>query len=553
MKLPYIIIIDDDAQVLRAIQQDIRNKYRDDYKIAATESAVEALEVIKELKLKNEEVALFISDQRMPEMEGIAFLEKANEIFPAAKKILLTAYSDIETAIKAINNVRLDYYLLKPWHPVEEKLFPVVNDLLDEWQALYKPDHEATRIIGFQWSPKSHELKEFLSGNLVPYIWMDIENDAEAEKYLVSANVSISDLPLVIFKDGSVIIDPSLPDLAERVGLHQKATKEMYDVLIIGAGPAGLAASVYGSCEGLKTLLIERSNPGGQASSSARIENYLGFPNGLSGAELSRRAITQTLRFGTEILTPQEVKSFTVKDGYKITEMKDGSEIHSKAIVIATGVAYKKLEISGLEAFSGAGVYYGAASIEANACRNEIIYIVGGGNSACQAAMYMSKFAKEVNILIRRNALSEVAANYLVENIIHTANIHVIANTDVIACSGSSILENITLKNANTGEEKTVPVKALFIYIGTKPGTAWLNSTVLKDERGFILSGSDLLKDKSFNSLWKLKREPFMPETSVPGIFAAGDVRFGAMTGISAAVGEGSMAIRFVRKYLHET
>jgi len=552
MKLPYIIIIDDDVQVLRAIQRDIRNEYRDDYKVAATESAIEALEVIKELKLKNEEVALFITDQRMPEMEGIAFLEKANEIFPDAKKVLLTAYSDIDAAIKAINNVKLDYYLLKPWHPPEEKLFPVVNDLLNEWQALYKPDHEATRIIGFQWSLKSHRLKEFLSGNLVPYIWMDIENDADAEKYLISANVSKSGLPLVIFKDGSFVNDPSLSDLAQRVGLQQKATKEMYDVLIIGAGPAGLAASVYGSCEGLKTILIERSNPGGQASSSARIENYLGFPNGLSGAELSRRAITQTLRFGTEILTPQEVKSITVKDGYKITLLQDGSEIHSKTIVIATGVAYKKLEIEGLEYFSGAGVYYGAASVEAHACRNETIYIVGGGNSACQAAMYMSKFAKEVNILIRRDTLSQVAANYLVENISRTPNIHVIANTDVVACSGLSVLESITLKNAKTGEEKTVPAKALFIYIGTKPGTAWLNDLMLKDEKGFILSGSDLLKDKSFNALWKLKREPFMPETSVPGIFASGDVRYGAMTGISSAVGEGSMAIRFVRKYLQE-
>ncbi|MGE5106068.1 MAG: FAD-dependent oxidoreductase [Sphingobacteriales bacterium] len=552
MKLPYIIIIDDDTQVLRAIQRDIRNQYRDEYKVAATESAIEALEVIKELKLKNEVVALFISDQRMPEMEGIEFLEKANEIFPSAKKILLTAYSDIEAAIKAINDVKLDYYLLKPWHPPEEKLFPVVNDLLDEWQAFYKPDHEATRIIGFQWSPKSHKLKEFLSGNLVPYIWMDIEKDAEAEKYLISTNVSKSDLPLVVLKDGSFIKDPSLTELAERVGLQQKASKEMYDVLIIGAGPAGLAASVYGSCEGLKTLLIERSNPGGQASSSARIENYLGFPSGLSGAELSRRAITQTLRFGTEIITPQEVKNITVKDGYKITELVDGSQIHSKAIVIATGVAYKKLDIPGIENFTGSGVYYGAAAVEANACRNEIIYIVGGGNSACQAAMYMSKFAKEVNIIIRRDALSQIAANYLVENISHTPNIQVIAHTDVIACTGSTVLETITLKNGKTGEEKTVPAKALFIYIGAKPSTAWLNDLVLKDEKGFIISGSDLMKDKSFNTFWKLKREPFMPETSVPGIFASGDVRFGAMTGISSAVGEGAMSIRFVRKYLQE-
>jgi thioredoxin reductase (NADPH) len=552
MKLPIIIITDDDIQVLRAIQRDIRSEYRSDYKIVALESAREALELIKELKLKNEEVALFISDQKMPEMEGIAFLEKANEIFPAAKKVLLTAYSDIEAAIKAINTVKLDYYLQKPWHPAVEKLFPVVNDLLNEWHALYKPDYEATRIIGYQWSPKSHKLKQFLSGNLVPYIWMDIEDNPEAEEYLISANVSTSELPLVVLKNGSFLNDPSLSDLAAGVGLQQKATQEMYDVLIIGAGPAGLAASVYGSCEGLKTLLIEKRNPGGQASSSARIENYLGFPHGLSGGELTQRALTQTIRLGTEILTPQQVKNITVKDGYKITELMDGSEVHSKAIVIATGVAYKELDVPGLQNFTGAGVYYGSAAVEAQACLNETIYIVGGGNSACQAAMYMSKFAKEVNILIRRDALSQVAANYLVENISRTPNIHVMANTDVISCSGSSCLENITLRNGKTLEEKTVPAKALFIYIGTNPGTAWLNDIVLKDEKGFILSGSDVMKDKSFHTFWKLKREPFLAETSVPGIFASGDVRYGALTGISSAVGEGSMAIRFVRKYLQE-
>jgi thioredoxin reductase (NADPH) len=552
MKLPYIIIIDDDPQVLRAIQRDIRNEFREEYKVAATESAREAIELIKELKLKNETVALFISDQRMPEMEGIEFLEKANEIFPEAKKVLLTAYSDIEAAIKAINTVKLDYYLLKPWHPPEEKLFPVVNDLLTEWQALYKPDHEATRIIGFQWSPKSHHLKEFLSGNLVPYLWMDVESDQDAEKFLVSSNASRSDLPLVILKNGSVLADPSLPELAEKLGLQQTAEHDMYDVLIIGAGPAGLAASVYGSCEGLRTLLIERSNPGGQASSSARIENYLGFPSGLSGAELSRRAVTQTLRFGTEILTPKEVKAITVRDGYKITELTDGSTIHSKTIVIATGVAYKKLEIEGIDLFAGAGVYYGAASVEANACRNQDIYIVGGGNSACQAALYMSKFAKEVNIVIRKQALSQTAANYLVENIRRTPNIRIIGSTDVIACHGSTVLETITLRNAVTGEEKTVPAKALFIYIGTRPGTEWLNGLVLTDEKGFVLTGSDLLKEKDFFASWKLKRDPLMPETNIPGIFATGDVRFGAMTGISAAVGEGSMAIRFVRKYLQD-
>lgn len=552
MKLPYIIIIDDDMQVLRAIQRDMRNQYRDDYKVVAMESALEALELIKELKLKNEAIALFISDQRMPEMEGVTFLEKANEIFPDAKKVLLTAYSDIDVAIRAINSIKLDYYLLKPWHPPEEKLFPVINDLLDEWHALYKPDHEVTRVIGFQWSPKSHLLKEFLSGNLVPYIWMDIEHNPEAEKYVTSANISNADLPLVVLKDGTFITDPSLTDLAARVGLQQKATLEMYDVLIIGAGPAGLAASVYGSCEGLKTVIIEKINPGGQAGSSARIENYLGFPAGLSGAELTRRAITQTLRFGTEILTPQEVKTITVKDGYKITEMADGTQVYSKAVVIATGAAYHTLEIPGLEHFTGAGVYYGSASVEVPVCINEVIYIVGGGNSSCQAALYMSKFAREVNIVIRRDSLSQTAANYLVENIRKTSNIRVIENSDVVAGSGSTILETITLKNVKTGEETTVPAKALFIYIGTKPETQWLDRVVLKNEKGFIITGSELMKEKSFNTFWKLKREPYLPETSVPGIFASGDVRYGAMAGISSAVGEGALAIRFVRKYLQE-
>jgi thioredoxin reductase (NADPH) len=355
----------------------------------------------------------------------------------------------------------------------------------------------------------------------------------------------------VVLKNGTSLLDPSLQDLAAGVGLQQKASKEMYDVLIIGAGPAGLAASVYGSAEGLKTLLIEKSNPGGQASSSARIENYLGFPTGLSGADLTRRAITQTLRFGTEILT-QEVKCIKIRDGYKITEMMDGSQIHSKAIVIATGVAYKKLDIPGIENFTGAGVYYGNASVEAHACRNEDIYIVGGGNSACQAALYMSKFCREVNIVIRRESLSQTGAYYLVENISKTPNIKVITGTDVVSCAGSTVLESITLKDAKTGEERTVPAKALFIYIGTNPGTSWLNDTVVKDPKGFIMSGTELMKEKSFQTFWKLKREPFLPETSVPGIFASGDVRFGAMTGISSAVGEGSMAIRFVRKYLQE-
>ncbi|MEI8134133.1 MAG: FAD-dependent oxidoreductase [bacterium] len=553
MKLPFIIVVDDDPQVLRAIQRDIRNKYREEYRVAATESALEALELLKELKLKNETVALFISDQRMPEMEGIDFLERARLLFPEAKQVLLTAYSDIEAAIRAINTVKLDYYLLKPWDPPEEKLYPIVNDLLDDWHAQYKPDHEGIRIIGFQWSPKSHKLKEFLSGNLVPFMWMDVEENANTEQYLASAEISKSSLPLVVLPDGSYLTDPSLTDLGSKVGLRQQASATMYDVVIIGAGPAGLAASVYGSCEGLKTLLIERSNPGGQASSSARIENYLGFPTGLSGAELSRRAITQTLRFGTEILTPQDVKNISVRDGYKIIELGDGSLVHSKTIIISTGVSYTKLDLPGIENFTGAGVYYGAASVEAHACKNEPIYIVGGGNSACQAALYMSKFASEVNILIRQEALSKAAANYLVENIANTPNIKVMPNTEVVSVAGDKVLEHISVVNTVTKEETTLETKALFVYIGAKPGTQWIPEFILKDEKGFIFSGTDLKKLRSYNTFWKLEREPFIPETSIPGIFASGDVRSGAQTGISSAVGEGALAIRFVRKYLQES
>lgn len=552
MKLPFIIIVDDDELVLRAIQRDIRYKYHNEYKIAAASSANEALELIKELKLKNETAALFISDQRMPEMEGVVFLEKTKEIYPDAKSVLLTAYSDIEVAIKAINDIKLNYYLLKPWNPPEEKLYPVVDDLLDEWHAQYKPDHEGIRVIGFQWSPKSHHLKEFLSGNLVPYLWLDVENNDEAEKYLVSANVNLEGLPLVVLKDGTTLSDPPLADLARHIGLQQTASEKMYDVLIIGGGPAGLAASVYGSCEGLKTILVEKSNPGGQASSSARIENYLGFPTGLSGADLTRRAIAQTLRFGTEILTPKTVNNIRLKDGYKITEMTDGSEVHSKTIIIATGVQYTRLEIPGLERFTGAGVYYGSASVEAHACKDEIVYIVGGGNSACQAAMHICKFAKEVNIVIRRESIKKTAANYLIENMNKTQNIKIHTQTEVISVDGDKSLEHITLKDSKTGEEKTVPAKALFIYIGAKPSTSWLKDLVLNDENGFIITGNDLLKEKSYHTFWKLDRKPYLPETSVPGIFASGDVRSTALTGISSAVGEGAMAIRFVRKYLEE-
>lgn len=550
MKLPYILAVDDDPQVLRSIQRDLRDKYREDYRIVATDSALEAFEFVKDLKLRNEALALAVSDQRMPEMEGVDLLEKISEFFPESKKVLLTAYSDIEAAIKAINDVSLDYYLLKPWHPAEEKLYPVIDDLLDNWHAFYKPDIDAIRIIGFQWSPRAHQIKEFLTGNLVPYIWIDAESNEESEKYLRGTNVSSNDLPLIVLTDGTYLSDPSLTEIGSRIGLQQKAVNDVYDVLIIGAGPAGLAASVYGSCEGLRTILLEKSTPGGQAGNSARIENYLGFPTGVSGGELTRRAMTQTLRFGTEVLTPQMVKSISLKDGYKITVTEDGSRIVSKAVVIATGVSYAKLDIPGADEFSGAGVYYGSAAVEAHACRNETVFIAGGGNSACQAALYLSKFAREVNIVIRRDKLSQTAANYLVENISKTPNIKIITNTDIIACSGTSVLEELTLRSNLTVEEFRVKAKALFIYIGTKPSTEWLSGLVITNEKGFIVTGSELNKERSFNTMWKLDRQPYMPESSIPGVFASGDVRAGALAGISSAVGEGALAIRFVREYL---
>ncbi len=552
MKYPFIIVIDDDVQVLRSLQRDVNSHYRDDYRVAAIASGQETLELIRELKLKNEDVALFISDQRMPGMDGVTFLEKAKEIYPDAKQILLTAYSDIDVAIKAINDIRLDYYLLKPWSPPEEKLYPVMEDLLDDWRSVYKPIMEGIKIVGFQWSPKSHALKEFLSGNLIPYSWIDVEQHEEAGNYLLSANASKTELPLVILKDGDTLKDPTLHDLAAKMGLKQISNEKMYDVVVIGAGPAGLAASLYGSSEGLKTLLVEKSNPGGQASSSARIENYLGFPAGLSGAELTRRAMAQTLRFGTEILTPQEVKHIRVQDGYKIIEMADGTEVNSKTIIISTGVAYRKLQVPRAEEFTGAGVYYGAAAVEAYACRNEIIYIIGGGNSACQAAMYMSKFAKEVNILLRGERLNQVAANYLVQQISHVPNIYVHGHTEINSFCGKDVLESVVLVNNQTGEEKSMAAKAVFVYIGAKPSTAWLDDFLIKDEKGFILTGTDLMKEAKFKTSWKLERQPYMPEASVPGVFVSGDVRAGALAGISSAVGEGAMATRFVRKYLQE-
>ena len=546
-----IFVIDDDVQVLRAITRDLKNKYRQDYRVLSTTSAKEALDSLLELKNKGESVAMFISDQRMPEMEGVDFLSQAMQFYDDAKKVLLTAYSDTDAAIKAINEVKLDYYLTKPWDPPEEKLYPVIDDLLDDWQNNFHPDFKGIKLAGYQFSPKSHEIKEFLSGNLIPYQWLDA-NSEDGEQLLQLNNVEAKDLPVIFFEDGSKLLSPHIIDVAKRIGLNPEVKNEIYDVVVIGAGPAGLAASVYGSSEGLKTLLIERKAPGGQAGTSSRIENYLGFPTGLSGADLTRRAISQSVRFGTDFLSPQSVQGIEVQDNYKKIILNDGKQIMAKAIVITTGVDYRQLTTPGIEKFTGAGIYYGAATTEAAACKGKTIYIVGGGNSAGQAAMYLSKFAKQVNILIRKDSLSYTMSTYLIDQIKGVNNIAVCVCREVIEAKGNKRLEELTIKNITNGEVYTQDAAALYIFIGAKPFTDWLDIEIIKNDKGFIETGRDLQRYDEFKKIWKLERDPYLLETSCSGVFAAGDVRAGAMNRVASAVGEGSMAISFVHKYLTE-
>ena len=550
MKLPFILIIDDDSQVLRAIQRDVRNKYREDYKILAIESAGEALEAVKELKQKNETIALFISDQRMPEMEGTVFLEKAKDVFPNAKKVLLTAYSDIEAAIKAINTLKLDYYLLKPWSPPEQKLYPVITDLLEDWHNNFTPDFEGIKVIGYQWSPLSHRIKDFLTGNLIPYKWLDVELHKEASELIDVHKIEMEKLPVVLFEDGSLLNSPNHAEIGEKIGLKSTAARELYDVVIIGAGPAGLAAAVYGGTEGLKTLMIEKKAPGGQAGTSSRIENYLGFPSGLSGADLTRRALTQALRFGVELLSPSEVVDLKSKDNYKILSLSNGSEIKTRTVIISTGVDYRTMDAKGVNELSGAGVYYGAATAEAHSCKGKKVFIVGGGNSAGQAAMYLSGYAKKVFIVIRKDSLTSSMSHYLIDQIDKTDNISVLPSTVIAEAVGSNRLECVTIENTETGERKTEDAGALFIFIGARPITDWVGTYIFKDSRGFIETGRDLFKHENFKKVWRLDRDPYLLETCIPGIFSAGDVRAGAMNRVASAVGEGAMAIKLVHEYI---
>ncbi|WP_018618314.1 FAD-dependent oxidoreductase [Spirosoma luteum] len=552
MRLPIIFAIDDDPQVLQAIQHDLRQQYRKKYRILCTSSSQEALDSLPELKKKGEVVALFLSDQKMPVMTGVEFLSKARKLFPDAKRALLTAYSDIDAAIRAINEVQLDYYIAKPWDPPEEKLYPVLEDLLADWQANYRPDFDGLKLIGYQFSPRSHELKDFLAGNLFPYQWLDIETNPRAQELLDLHGKSQSDLPAVVFDDGTLLTQPSLSEVGEKLGLQPKASLGLYDLAIIGAGPAGLAAAVYGGSEGLRTILVDKRAPGGQAGTSSRIENYLGFPNGLSGSDLTRRAITQAQRFGVEFLAPQEVVSIKSQGQYKHIKMSDDTEVVARAIVLSTGVSYHKLENESLDKYTGAGVYYGAATTEAVAFKGKTVYIVGGGNSAGQGAMYLSRTAAQVFICVRRPDLSETMSQYLIDQIDKTPNITVVGCTEVVEGLGNNELECLVLEDMDTKEHRTVEAAGLFIFIGTKPFTDWIEMDILKDPKGFIATGRDMAKFAEFRSVWKLGREPYLLETCSPGIFAAGDVRAGAMNRVASAVGEGAMAVSFVHKYLAE-
>lgn len=517
-----------------------------------TTSAQEALDTLMLLKKKSEEVALFLSDQRMPEMLGVEFLEKAMKLYPRAQRVLLTAYSDTEAAIAAINAVQLDYYLLKPWDPPEEKLYPVLQELLFDWNANYQPEGSGIRVIGYPYSPKSHAIKDFLSGNLIPYNFIDVESDERAYEILQLHGRSGSELPVVITSEGEPLCSPTIPVLAKALGLSATAKEDVYDLVIIGGGPAGLAAAVYAGSEGLKAVLIEKRAPGGQAGTSSRIENYLGFPNGVSGSDLTHRATQQVQRFGVEIVTPVEVDCIEGAGQFKKLTLSNGSSVNTKAVIVTTGVQYRELEAKGVQDFSGAGIYYGAAMTEAPTCKEKIVYIVGGGNSAGQGAVYLSKFAKQVYISIRRDDLSSSMSSYLIDQINDIDNIELLPNTEVVEALGNGDqLERLRIQFVNEDREEEREARALFIFIGAKPHTDWMDG-VVKDDKGFIVTGRDLSRSDRHKQVWKLNRDPFLLETSFPGVFAAGDVRSGAMNRVASAVGEGAMAVSFVHQYLAE-
>ena len=549
MNKPVILAVDDDAQVLAAVRRDLRSRYRESYTIISASSGEEALTTIKELKSRGDSLAMVISDQRMPGLQGTDVLAQSRETYPLARRVLLTAYSDIDAAIKAINVAHLDHYLSKPWDPPEECLFPVVDDLLDSWQAAYLPEARGLRLVGHQWSPRSHVIKDFLAGNLIPYHWVDVARSPESKSLLDAKGILETELPALFFEDGSTLRNPEPRDVAERLGRSLAAARDLYDLVIAGAGPSGLAAAVYGASEGLRTLLLDRHAPGGQAGTSSKIENYLGFPSGVSGSELTRRAVAQAQRLGAEMVVPLEVTGITIDGGYKHLTLTDGREIVTRTVLAATGMEYREHPAPGVRELTGAGVYYGAATTEAQVCSNQRVLVIGGGNSAGQAAMYLSRFAKEVQIVVRRDSVRDTMSQYLIEQIEKTPNIRLRVRTALERVEGTDRVERVSLKTED-GSSVDEGADAVFIFIGTRPRSGWLPADVLRDDKGFVLTGRELSADARYPRTWKERREPMLLETSVPGIFAAGDIRAGAMNRVASAVGEGSMVVRLAHEYL---
>jgi thioredoxin reductase (NADPH) len=551
MTKPVLLIVDDDPQVLAAVRRDLRSRYREQCTVVGAASGEEALATARELKTRGDSLAILISDQRMPGMPGSEVLARSREFYPLARRVLLTAYSDIEAAVKAINEAHVDHYLSKPWDPPEERLFPVIDDLLDAWQAEYLPEAKGLRLVGDQWSPRSHAIKDFLASNLIPYRWLDVTRDPDARALLEAAGVGADELPALFFDDGSgVLRNPEPRQVAERLGRPLSAAFDVYDLVIVGAGPAGLAAAVYGASEGLRTLLLDRHAPGGQAGASSRIENYLGFPAGISGSDLTRRALLQAQRLGAEFLAPLEVTGISIDAGYKRLMLADGRELVTRTMLAATGMLYREHPAPGVAEFTGAGVYYGAATTEAPAISGRSVLVVGGGNSAGQGAMYLARHARQVQIVVRRDGLRETMSQYLIDQIAKTPNIRLRPRTQIDRVEGNGHVERVAFTSLDDGSSCVEQVDALFVFIGTRPRSDWLPAEVLRDAKGLVLTGRDLMAADRYAHTWKERREPLPLETSVPGVFAAGDLRAGAMNRVASAVGEGSMAVRLALDYL---
>jgi thioredoxin reductase (NADPH) len=547
---PYILTVDDELMVLNAIERDLRQYYGQNYRVIKANSGNEALDAVQQLKQRNASLALILADQRMPHMEGIEFLAEARKFYPEARKVLLTAYADTQAAIASINQIGLDYYLMKPWDPPDQYLYPVLDGLLSDWHTTVPVPYDGIRVAGSQWSPRSHAVKDFLSRNRIPYLWLDIEKDSEGASLVSAVSPANAHLPVIFFPDGTSLIDPDNRTLAEKIGLQTQAAQPFYDLIIVGGGPAGLGAAVYGASEGLRTAMIEKEATGGQAGTSSRIENYLGFPNGLSGAELAHRATIQAVRFGTEILTAQEAVRVRVEGPYRIVTLKDGTELSCHALIIATGATVQKLDLPNVDRLTGAGIFYGAAVTEASYYRDQDVIIVGGANSAGQGAMFLSRFARTVNMLVRARSLEQGMSRYLVDQIKAAENINVCVSTVVAGVEGDQKLESITVKDTGTDEERTLPAAAMFLFVGATPHSDVVANVVARNSVGFILTGAELIRNGKHPDGWTVTRDPFYLETSVPGIFAVGDVRHGAVRRVASAVGEGAIAIGLVHQYL---